>query len=181
MQWRNTTTSWGLISQLFHWLTLLVVSGLFTLGLWMVDLTYYDQWYRTAPDIHRSIGVLLAIATLLRLGWRRINATPANLQTHKHWERKAAQFARTVLYILLFSIFITGYLISTADGRSVHVFNWFEIPASLHGIKNQEDIAGDIHLVLAVSLISLVVIHATGALKHHFIDRDDTLKRMLNL
>ena len=82
------------------------------------------------------------------------------------------------MYILMFAIFISGYLISTADGRSVQVFNWFEIPASLHGIKNQEDIAGEIHFVLAVSLMILAVIHAAGALKHHFIDRDNTLKRI---
>jgi len=179
MQWRNTHTSWGWISIVLHWLSTLVIVGLFALGLWMVELTYYDDWYRTAPDIHRSIGVLLLIATVLRLLWRRMNIVPAVLTTHKNWEIKSAHIAHTVMYILLFAIFISGYLISTADGRGVQVFDWFEIPATLHGIKNQEDIAGEIHLLLAVSLITLVVIHAAGALKHHFIDRDNTLKRMI--
>ncbi|HEX5636752.1 MAG TPA: cytochrome b [Gammaproteobacteria bacterium] len=179
MRWKNTTSSWGWISILFHWLSALVIVGLFALGLWMVELTYYDDWYRTAPDIHRSIGVLLLIATVLRLLWRRMNVVPAVLPTHKTWEIKSAHIAHTVMYILLVAIFISGYLISTADGRGVQVFGWFEIPATLHGIKNQEDIAGEIHLVLAVSLIALAVIHAAGALKHHVIDRDNTLKRML--
>ncbi|MDQ1363828.1 MAG: hypothetical protein QG652_1690 [Pseudomonadota bacterium] len=180
MHWRNTNTSWGWISILFHWLSALIICGLFALGLWMVELTYYDDWYRTAPDIHRSLGVLLLIATVLRLVWRRMNVVPAVLPTHKTWEIKSAHIAHTVMYILLFAVFISGYLISTADGRGVQVFGWFEIPATLHGIQHQEDIAGEVHFVLAVSLITLAVIHAAGALKHHFIDRDNTLKRMLN-
>jgi cytochrome b561 len=72
----------------------------------------------------------------------------------------------------------SGYLISTADGRAVDVFDWFSIPATIHGYDNQEDIAGLVHLVLAISLISLVTLHAAAALKHHFIDRDRTLLRM---
>ena len=179
MQWRNTTSSWGWFSIVLHWLSALVIVGLFVLGLWMVDLTYYDDWYRTAPDIHRSVGILLLIATVLRLVWIKTNVTPAVLQNHKTWERQAAHFAHNAMYALLFAIMISGYLISTADGRSINVFDWFEIPASLHGIKNQEDIAGEIHFILAVSLIALAAIHAAGALKHHFIDRDNTLKRII--
>ena len=179
MRWQNTNASWGWISILFHWLSALVIVGLFILGLWMVDLTYYDDWYRTAPDIHRSIGMLLLFATLMRWLWRRFNTLPDDLQNHKPWELQAAHYAHMAMYILLFAILVSGYLISTADGRSVQIFNWFEIPASLHGIKNQEDIAGEIHFVLSVSLIILAVIHAAGALKHHFIDRDNTLKRIL--
>lgn len=179
MRWNNTTSSWGWISILFHWLSALVIVGLFALGLWMVDLTYYDDWYRTAPDIHRSVGILLLIATVLRLLWRKSSVIPADLPSHKTWERQSAHIAHIAMYVLLFAIMISGYLISTADGRSIHVFNWFEIPASLHGITNQEDIAGEIHFYLAVALISLAVIHSAGALKHHFIDRDNTLKRII--
>ena len=76
---------------------------------------------------------------------------------------------------------ITGYLISTADGRALEVFNWFSIPATISGIEHQEDIAGDIHEILAFSLIAIVVLHAAGAIKHHVIDKDNTLKRMLGL
>lgn len=179
MHWNNTTTSWGWISIVLHWLSALVIVGLFALGLWMVDLTYYDDWYRTAPDIHRSVGILLMLATVMRLVWIQLNPRPAVLQTHKTWERRAAHITHIAMYGLLFAIMISGYLISTADGRSIHVFDWFEIPASLHGLKNQEDIAGEIHFILAVTLIILAVIHAAGALKHHFIDRDNTLKRII--
>ena len=74
---------------------------------------------------------------------------------------------------------LTGYLISTADGRDVEVFNLFSIPATIYGIEKQEDIAGEIHLVLAVILVSISFVHALAAIKHHFFDKDRTLKRMI--
>ena len=76
------------------------------------------------------------------------------------------------------AIMLSGYLISTADGRAIEVFSWFEVPATLSDIDGQEDIAGDIHEILAWTLIVLVALHALAALKHHFIDKDTTLKRM---
>ena len=179
MNLRNSEQRWGLITVSIHWITALVVIGMFSLGLWMVELTYYDQWYRQAPFIHKSIGVLLFLLTVARLAWRLLNPKPAELKEHSPIERRLAHIAHTLIYLLLFAIMISGYLISTADGRSVEVFNWFSIPATLHGYEQQEDIAGLIHLVLAISLITLVTLHAAAALKHHFIDRDRTLLRML--
>jgi cytochrome b561 len=58
------------------------------------------------------------------------------------------------------------------------VFGWFEVPATITSLPSQEDIAGWVHLILASTLIGLVVLHAAAALKHHFIDRDRTLKRI---
>ena len=144
----------------------------------MVDLTYYDPWYKQGPFVHKSIGVILFLLTLLRLMWRYISITPEQLNAHALWEIKAARISHTLLYILLFSVMLTGYLISTADGRAVDVFNIFSIPASVYGIDKQEDIAGEIHFALALTLVSISLIHAMAALKHHFIDRDRTLKRM---
>ena len=73
----------------------------------------------------------------------------------------------------------SGYLISTADNRPIDVFGWFFIPASITSIPDQEDTAGLVHLVVASTLLGLVLLHAAAALKHHYIDRDDTLKRIL--
>jgi cytochrome b561 len=83
--------------------------------------------------------------------------------------------------MLLFAIMLSGYLISTADGRGLEVFEWFTLPATLSGLEQQEDIAGRVHLYLAWSVIVVAALHALAALKHHFIDRDVTLKRMLGL
>ena len=175
--WRNTEHHYGLISISLHWLVALTVIGLFALGLWMVELGYYDPWYRRAPDLHKSIGILLFLTMLLRLVWRTSNPQPLSEGTPL--EKKLAHKVHGLLYILLFSLMISGYLISTADGRAIDVFNLFSVPAIISGLENQEDIAGLVHQILGYSLIALVVLHALAALKHHFIDRDQTLKRML--
>ena len=73
---------------------------------------------------------------------------------------------------------VSGYLISTADGRPIAVFDWFEVPALITSIPDQADVAGLIHEYLAWALLIFSAVHALAALKHHFIDRDPTLKRM---
>jgi cytochrome b561 len=123
--------------------------------------------------------VLLFIATLGRLAWRLATGQPRGLPTHAPWERAAARLVHFALYLLLLGVMISGYLISTADGRPVAVFGWFKIPALISGIERQEDIAGLIHLILASVLIALALVHAGGALKHHLFDHDRTLRRML--
>jgi len=178
VNWRNTNTQWGWLAIGFHWISVITVITLFSLGLWMVDLTYYDPWYKQGPFLHKSIGVLLFLLTLARLLWRYINITPEKFYGHAAWEIRAARVSHVLLYILLFSVMLSGYLISTADGRAVEVFNMFSIPATIYGIEKQEDIAGEIHFVLALVLVGMSLIHSMAAIKHHFIDRDRTLKRM---
>ena len=80
---------------------------------------------------------------------------------------------------LLLAVIVAGYLISTADGEPISVFGWFSVPATLSGLPDQADVAGEIHLYLAWALVVFAVLHALAALKHHFVDRDPTLKRML--
>ena len=181
MRWRNTSTSWGWPAILMHWLVAVTVFGLFGLGLWMTELDYYSLWYRQAPDLHRSIGILLLLVILLRLAWRWLNKTPAALPNHRPWEVRAAHIAHRLLYLLPLAVMVTGYLISTADGRSISVFGWFDIPALYTGIDQQETVMGDLHRILSWSLIGISALHAAGALKHHFIDRDTTLTRILGL
>ena len=177
--WRNTESAYGWVAILLHWLVAIVVVGMFALGLWMVDLTYYESWYRRAPYIHKSIGILLFAVMVLRLAWRNANPKPRPEPGSSHLERRVAAFVHPLLYILLFCVMLSGYLISTADGRPIEVFGLFQVPATISGLQNQEDMAGTIHLYLAVSVISFAAIHGAAALKHHFIDRDRTLKRML--
>lgn len=181
MRWRATSEHWGWITISIHWLTALAVLSLFALGLWMVELDYYHGWYRQGPHLHKSIGVLVLTLTLVRLLWRRIGGTPTPVAGIPAWQHRAAVLAHVLLYILLLGVTLSGYLISTADGRAVEVFNWFELPATLHGLDGQEDIAGTVHLTLAITLISLAGLHALAALKHHVLDKDRTLRRMLGL
>ncbi|WJM85736.1 cytochrome b [Dickeya chrysanthemi] len=179
MLWRNTSTRYGQASILLHWITAATVYGMFGLGLWMVALGYYDPWYHKAPDIHKGIGVLLFVVLLIRAIWRWISPPPHPLSSYSALTRIGAALAHIFLYLLLFSILISGYLISTAEGQSISVFGWFFIPATLSGVQDQADIAGTIHLYLAWAVVILSVFHALAAFKHHFIDRDATLKRML--
>ncbi len=181
--WRNSEDTYGLMAVICHWLTAVTVIGLFALGLWMTSLSYYDPWYKQGPDLHRSIGILLTILVIWRLLWRVFNIHPSSIPGHKPWEKVVAKLTHLCFYLLLFTMFVSGYLITTAEGQALKVFNWFSIPASLTskdaGIDNLEDLAGIIHKVIAFVLIGLAIVHSFGALKHHFIDKDRTLVRML--
>ena len=179
MQFRNSIDRYGAVAILIHWLVAVAVIGLFALGYWMVDLTYYDDWYRRAPDIHRSVGILLLAVMVVRVIWRFINPPPAPLSEHTRLEVFSAHAAHAVLYVLLFVAMVSGYLITTADGSSISVFGWFDVPSVTGQVKGMEDIAGTIHYWSTWAIVVLAGIHALAALKHHFVDRDRTLLRML--
>ncbi len=181
MKLNNDQLNYGLIAIVLHWLIALLTYGLFGLGLWMVSLGYYDAWYQKAPALHEGFGILLFILLLLRIWWVRNTPTPQSLSSYKQWEKIGARLTQSLLNILLLVISISGYLIVTATGDSLSVFNLFSIPASLSSISNQADRAGEIHAILAWILIILSGGHVFAALKHHFVDKDSTLKRMLGL
>jgi len=176
---KNTEIQYGIPAMLFHWLTVVFVFTLFGLGLWMTNLSYQDVWYQRGPDLHKSIGILLFTLTFLRIIWMLMNPKPRPPASSPLWEQRLAVTVHGLLYLLLVVVMTSGYFISTADGRGIAVFNWFEIPALPWTVENQEDIAGEIHEVLAFSLIGLVVLHAVAAFKHHLISKDNTLRRML--
>ena len=177
MIWRNSKNDYGLVQIGLHWTAALLVAILLPLGLWMTGLDYYDPWYRKGPDLHRSIGVVLGLVMLARIAWHLSNPQPEPLSSSA-WERRLAQAAHRLLYLLPLLLVVSGYLISTADGRPVDVFGWFELPATLQGIEGQEDIAGEIHFALAMILLTLIVLHLLAALRHHYFFKDDTLRRM---
>lgn len=179
MQLRNTSRRYGIISISLHWIFAIAVYAMFGLGLWMVTLSYYDGWYHQAPELHKSIGVLLMMGLVIRVIWRHISPPPAAPKNHSKFTRISAVAAHITLYALLFALLISGYLISTAEGKPISVFGIFDVPATLADAGSQADIAGVIHLWLAWSVVILSVLHGLAALKHHFIDKDDTLKRML--
>lgn len=179
MMWKNTNVAWGAISRSLHWLSALMVFGLYGLGWYMVELDYYDPWYRTAPFWHKSFGLLLLVFVLMRLLNRAWDRAPENLAQQKPLEHLLASVVHALLYLLLIGAMVSGYLISTADGRGISFFDWFEVPAFITSIPDQEDLAGDWHIWLTDVLVVLGVLHGLAALKHHFIDKDGTLTRML--
>ncbi|MDO6705944.1 cytochrome b [Photobacterium sp. 1_MG-2023] len=176
---KKAVTHYDWVSILLHWLSALVVIGLFAVGVWMVDLNYYSAWYTTAPHWHKSVGLCLLAATLFRLVWKCIRKQP-DIEGAA-WEKLSAKLAHSVIYLLMFGLFISGYLISTSDGRGIDVFNWLTVPSMGELFPDQSDIAGEIHEYIAYGLIGLAVLHAVAALKHHFINKDNTLKKMLGV
>lgn len=179
MQWRNSSARYGFVSILLHWGIALAVFSLFGLGFWMVGLDYYDPWRQTAPNLHKSIGLTLFVLLVLRLLWRFVSPPPPALATYSTLTRRGATFGHALLYLGLFAVMVSGYLISTADGRGIVWFGLFEVPATLTSLPGQEDLAGWIHEYLAWGLVIFAGLHGLAALKHHFIDRDATLTRML--
>jgi cytochrome b561 len=176
---KNTLSHYGWITISLHWLVAITVIGLFALGYWMVDLGYYDPWYKEGPDLHKSIGILLFMVMVLRIIWRTQQIKPHALDSHTSLEKKAGSIVHGFLYSALFILMISGYLISTADGRAIEVFNQVSIASFGELFADQEDLSGLVHKYLAYALMFTVLLHALAAFKHHFIDKDKTLLRML--
>ncbi|WHI45535.1 cytochrome b [Microbulbifer sp. VAAF005] len=181
MQAKNSSSSYGWVAIVLHWIMAPAIIGTFILGWWMRQLSYYDPWYQRAPEIHKGVGIILLVFLLFRLAWRFANPSPASTPQTPNWQKFAATATHGLIYLLLLAIMVSGYLISTADGRPIDVFGIVSIPATLQGIPNQEDIAGSIHEILAWGLTGLVAAHVLAALKHHFIDRDGTLRRIIGI
>jgi cytochrome b561 len=173
---RDSAAGYGLVSRLFHWLMALAIFGMFGLGLWMTGLDYYSPYYHSAPELHKGIGILILVALVVRFLWRQLNVRPAD-DDLAPWERVVSRGVHRGFYLLLAALMVSGYLISTADGRPIDVFGWFKVP-SLIEHKGMEDPAGLVHEILAYTVIALAVLHALGALKHHVLDRGSTLTRM---
>lgn len=178
--WRNGPSGYGRAAILFHWVTALLVVGLFALGLYLDGLTYYDRWYRAAPLLHKSVGALLLALTLLRLGWRLADPPPPPLPGLSRWEARAALLVHRLLYLLLLLTPLAGYLIATADGRPLLLAGGVELPALPlpFTAEQQEEVAGKLHALLAWGLVLSAGLHALAALKHHFIDRLPLLRRI---
>ena len=174
---KQEVKNYNIMIRTIHWLSAVVVIGMFAVGLWMVDLSYYSEWYRTAPHWHKSVGILLAVLTLFRFIWRHISAAPKT--EGSALEKVASKFVHAAMYLLLIMLFVSGYLISTEDGRSIEVFNLFSVPGIGALFEGQADISGEIHFYTAWALIVFAAIHALAAIKHHVIDKDNTLRKMI--
>ena len=173
---RDTNDGYGLVTRLLHWGMAVAVFGLFALGWWMVGLDYYSPYYQSAPNLHRGAGILLLIALVMRLAWRLANPKPDD-SALTSLERTASRIVHWGFYPLLFALMVSGYLISTPDGRPIDVFGLFSVPSLIQS-KGLEDAAGLVHEWLAYFTIAVATLHAAGALKHHFVDKNTALTRM---
>lgn len=173
MNTRYTRTAMSL-----HWLIAIAIFGTFALGTYMSDL-------RVSPTMlklyswHKWIGVTLFMLVIVRLAWRLAHPPPALPAHMPALERLAAHLGHLALYGLMFAIPITGWLMSSAKGFQTVWFGVVPIPDLLGKDAALGDLFQQVHLWLNYALLALVVVHMAAALKHHFIDRDDVLLRML--
>jgi cytochrome b561 len=173
---RDTSQAYGVVSRLFHWLMAVAIFAMFGLGVWMVRLDYYSPYYNAAPDFHRSFGILLLFALLVRWAWRAANPKPS-ADGLTPLEQKISYAVHWGFYVLLLGLMISGYLITTPDGQPIDVFGWFDVP-SLVQMRGLEDRAGYVHRLVAYVVVALAVVHSLAALKHHYFDRSNVLRRM---
>jgi cytochrome b561 len=164
---------------LLHWIIAVLVFSLFFIGVWMVELGYYDPWYHRAPWWHKSLGVVVLGLLIFRWLWQFSHPKVVSLLTKGSWQEGLSCWVHSLMNILVVLIGVSGYFIVTAKGQHLSLFDWFSIPALLQELDNLEDWAGEVHYYLAYTLMGLVILHILAALKHHFIDKDAVLNRML--
>ncbi len=156
----NTATRYGAVAIIIHWLIALAVVALFAIGWYMVDLTYYDDLYNTLPNIHMSVGILLAFVLLFKLLLKLIDHAPDPAPGVPRLDAIGAKIAHYGMYGLLAIILITGYLIPTAKGVGINVFDWFEVPALVTEFDQQSELVGWIHEYFAYAIMALAGLHA---------------------
>ena len=174
----NTPRTFGWVARLLHWVVALATVGLFLLAIWYRGLDYGHAWYVRAPALHVSLGFVLIAVVVLRLGWKLVNPSPDHAGGNPV-ENRLATLMHWALHVTLIGLVVTGYLFATADGRPASIFGIVEVPA-LPFAKSLKGTVGWVHEYLSYAIIALASLHALAALKHHFIDRDDTLRRMVS-
>src|SRR5471030_1635819 len=161
-----------------HWLTFALIACGFTLAVYMVDLPLspaklrYFSW-------HKWLGVSVFLIVLARLGWRFTHRPPALPESIAAWQQRAAGATHAMLYVLIVIIPLTGWLYSSAAGVPTVYLGLVQLPDLVAKDKMLADQLKWVHVTLNYTLLVLVVAHAGAALQHHFIARDDVLRRML--
>ncbi len=161
-----------------HWLIALLIFATFPLGVYMHDLPLSPDKLRLY-SYHKWIGVTVFLLAALRLSWRLAHRPPALPDTMKNWEKLAASVMHWLLYALLFIVPLSGWLMSSAKGVQTVWFGVLPLPDLVGKDKALGELLEEAHESLNFLLLGAVLAHAGAALKHHFIDRDDVLARML--
>jgi len=177
MPFRNTTRSWGSLSKAFHWLIVLLIINQWWIAERADDLKGLAKL--EALGTHKSFGMTILMLAVLRLLWRLMNPTPELTSETKPWERALARISHVLLYVLIFAMPLTGWMMSSAKNYPVSWFKMFQFPDLVAPAEQTFHQMLDLHHLLFKVLVGVALLHVAGALKHHFIDRNDVLKRML--
>jgi cytochrome b561 len=177
MSLRNTTRRWGAVAQSLHWLIVVLIIAQVTLASLADDAPPLRRLGLLA--YHKSIGITILALAVLRLAWRWTNPTPELPDTLRPYQRVLARFTHVMLYVLLFAQPLSGWMMSSARGFPVSWFHVFQLPDLVPKSKPLYDAMVTTHGVLAGLLGAVVTLHVAAALMHHFVKRDDVLRRML--
>lgn len=161
----------------FHWAVGMTIIGLIAVGIYMVDLPR-GEWRSTLYGWHKVIGTTVLMIAAARILWRWRNGLPVPARPYPAWQHRLANATHVVLLVATIALPLTGAIYSYSGGYPVPVLGLFEItsatkyPALFDTFKFIHGWAGWI-------LAGIVALHVAGALKHHIVDRDGTLRRML--
>ena len=160
-----------------HWLLAAALLGSFSVGLYMADLPFSPQRLKLY-NWHKWAGVTILALSTLRLAWRLTHTPPPDVPAPA-WQLRAAHLTHGALYLLFFAVPLVGWAYSSAAGFPVVWFGVLPLPDFVSPDKALAEAIKPWHGALAWALAALVVLHVAAALKHHFIDRDGLLRRML--
>jgi cytochrome b561 len=177
MHLKNTLTRYGAVAQLFHWAIVALVITQFVLARRAEGLSPVAKIGVLAT--HKSVGITILGLALLRLTWRLFNPVPPLPAGTPRWQDRAAHVSHFLLYALLFITPVLGWLMSSARNFSVSWFGLVQLPDVIAPNRATYETLHEAHEIMAYSLAGIAIVHAAAALKHHFFDRNDVLRRML--
>jgi cytochrome b561 len=177
----NTDQRYGAVAMALHWIMAALIIALVALGLYMVTLpdVGFDTKKITLILYHKELGMAALALAALRLGWRLGNPLPRLVEHLPEWQKVAARFVHLGFYALMFALPITGWVMSSAAGIPVLVLGRFALPDFVAENEYLFQLFIEIHKWLGYALIAFLGIHVGAALRHHFVQKDDTLRKML--
>jgi cytochrome b561 len=174
---RHDADRWTAASITLHWLTFAIIVVAASLGLWMTGLPLglaKLQMYA----LHKSLGLTVLALTALRLLWRLVGRVPGALPGAPRWQHLLAGATHGALYFLLFAVPLSGWRYNSVSGFPLQWFGLLRLPALGATDLAAKHAAKEWHELLFYTLAALVAVHAVAALGHHYVWRDDTLRRM---
>lgn len=165
-------------ARLLHWLTAAVVLLTMPVGFVLLELPA-GVLQDTLFDLHRSVGILVLVLVVLRIGYRLKNPPPPLPDDLAAWQHMTARWAHRLLYTLLIAMPILGWWGTSAYGAPIKVFWLFELPPLVAPDRAVAERVLALHGWIGLLFSATIMLHVAAALHHHFVRRDDVLRRML--
>lgn len=160
-----------------HWLMALLIFAAFPLGVYMHDLPLSPAKLQLY-SYHKWLGITVLGLILLRMGWRLRHAPPPLPAHLPAWQQRASQLTHALLYLLMFAVPMSGWLMSSAKGFQTVWLGILPLPDLIEKNKALGALLAEWHEGLNIALLLLVALHLAAVVKHQFIDRDHLLSRL---